>query len=74
MSQNPKTLPGIHKKPPRIQKHFQESKLHRKNQKHIQESKTQLWILERVLDSGKCFLIRGRVFGFWEVFCPYEPR
>ena len=38
--------------------------------------------LGRALDSGKGFwilgnffwiLILGRVFGFWEVFCPYEP-
>ena len=41
-------------------KHFQESKTRPKNQKHIQESK-------KILDSGTCF-------GFWEVFCSYEPR
>ena len=34
------------------------------------------WILERVLDLGKCFFFYSGMsqYGFWEVFCPYKTQ
>ena len=30
------------------------------------------WILGRVLDTRKCFWILERIFGLWDVLCPYK--
>ena len=57
----------------RIQNTFQNPKTLPRIPKHFPESKTR----PRgggVLVSGTCFWILGNAFGFWEVFCPYEPR
>ena len=69
-------------------KHFPESKNTSQNQKDFPESKTgpriqntsQIWILESVYEfwdvfwiPGSVFLDSGKCFGFWEVFCLYEP-
>ena len=48
-------------------KHFRESKTLPRIQKHFPESKT----LPRIQKHFPCRI--QECFGFWEVFCPYEP-
>ena len=56
----------------RIQTHFPESKTRPRIQKHFSESKTLPRIQKDFPEFWDVFWILGSVFGFWEVFCPYE--
>ena len=61
MADKDKTLPKF-QNTSQNPKHIPESKNTSRIQKDFPESKTHPWIW-----------ILGRVFGFWEVFCRYEP-
>ena len=67
-SQNPKHVPES-KNTSQNPKRFPRIQNRSKNPKHIPESG--FWKV--FLNSGTCFGFREVFFGFWEVFCPYEP-